>query len=347
VSSHPNWERIKLCSIEHVSSSFYFRSVQKERPEKKANRGGKRRPTIAAGRASEISHIIAILHQWGIHTLGELAALERDQLAARLGPAAVRLWEQANGRATRLLQLVRPAEVFAEQIEFEHEIETAEPLLFVLRRFLEQLTLRLGALYLVAHEITLRLIFADKSRYEHRFHIPDPTNSVEILFRLLQTHLESFQAEHPIVAVGLEVLAAQPARQQFHFFETPLRDPSRLHETLTRLTGLLGKERVGRPVREDSHRPDAFHLKAFSWELPSSPNELTPMIGPALRRFRTEFLPSFDDAVVAQQGPYFVSGDWWDEKKWQRTEWDLELEDGMVCRCQERGDGWEMEGIYD
>jgi protein ImuB len=81
----------------------------------------------AEERAGEIARIIAILHRWGIHTLGQLAALPQDELAARLGPQAVSLWEQASGRSIRLLRLVRPSEIFAEQIEFEHEIETAEP----------------------------------------------------------------------------------------------------------------------------------------------------------------------------------------------------------------------------
>ena len=252
------------------------------------NQSTKQTSLRTVDRAKELSHIIAILHKWGVHTLGDLAALPPDQLGARLGPAAVLLWEQATGRATRLLRLVRPTEVFAEEIEFDYEIETAEPLLFVLRRFLEQLTLRLGALYLVAREMTFRLTFADQSHYAHRFHIPDPTNSVEILFRLLQTHLETFRAEHPIVAVSLAAEASRPARQQFHLFETPLRDPNRLHETLTQLTGLLGKKRVGRPVLEDTHRPDAFHLEAFSWQLPSSPNEFSaddwPGFAPFARR---------------------------------------------------------------
>ncbi len=297
--------------------------------------------------AAEISHIIALLHKWGVHTLGDLAALERDQLAARLGPEAGRLWDQATGRSTRLLRLVRPPEIFAELMEFEHEIETVEPLLFVLRRFLQQLTLRLGALYLVVREITLGLTFADKSRYEHRFQIPDPSNSVEILFRLLQTHLENFRAEHPIVVVALAAEATQPSRQQFNLFETPLRDPSRLHETLTRLTGLLGGERVGRPVLEDSHRPDSFHLEPFSWELPVSPNDSTPMIGPALRRLRNKFPPPLEETILARQGPYLASGNWWDENRWKRAEWDVELENGAVCRCQEGADGWRLDGIYD
>ncbi|CAN5401368.1 hypothetical protein BH20VER3_BH20VER3_01030 [soil metagenome] len=311
------------------------------------SRSPKQTSRRAAARTEELARIIALLHKWGVHTLGDLAALPPDQLGVRLGPLAVHLWAQAIGQTTRILRLVRPAEVFAEQIEFEHEIETAEPLLFVLRRFLEQLTRRLGALYLVAQEITLRMTLANKSHYEHCFHLPDPTNSEEILFRLLHTHLETFRSEHPIVAVSLAVAVTQPGRQQFHLFETPLRDPRRLHETLTRLTALLGKERVGTPVLEDSQRADAFSLRAFAWELPASPNEQAPRIGLALRRFRAQPLPALAAEVMARQGPYRTSGDWWDAQKWGRTEWDLELADGRIGRCQERRGGWELEGIYD
>lgn len=191
------------------------------------------------------------------------------------------------------------------------------------------------------------MTLADKSPYEHCFHLPDPTNSVEILFRLLQTHLETFRTERPISAVALSATAAPPGRQQFHLFETPLRDPSRLQETLNRLTGLLGRERVGTPVREDSHRADAFQLVPFRWELPHTPNEPRKMIGPALRRFRSPTPPRLETKAVVRQGPYLSSGDWWDSKKWDRAEWDLELAGGTVCRCREERDGMVLEGIYD
>src|SRR5438874_5091931 len=113
-----------------------------------------------------IAQTIAVLHKWGIHTLGQLAALHKEELRARLGPEAVRLWERANGTATRLLKFVLPPESFEERFEFEHEIETAEPLLFMLRRFLEQLALRLSAIYLVARELTLRISFSNRDIYE-------------------------------------------------------------------------------------------------------------------------------------------------------------------------------------
>src|SRR5690242_2673714 len=115
----------------------------------------------------EAQEIFAILHKWGIHTLGQLAALDKEQLGARLGPEAVRMWERANGQSPRLLKLIRPPESFEESFEFEREIETAEPLLFMLRRFLEQLAVRLGVIYLVAKELKLQITFANSHQVRH------------------------------------------------------------------------------------------------------------------------------------------------------------------------------------
>src|SRR5213593_56105 len=214
--------------------------------------------------------ILGLLHKWGIHTLGQLAALNKEELRNRLGADAVRLWEQANGTATRLLKFVLPPEAFEESFEFDHEIETAEPLLFMLRRFLEQLALRLGAIYLVARELTLRITFSNKQNYERVFKIPQPTNDVDLLFRMLQTHLENFKSEHPIVAVALMAEPIRPVSQQFGLFETALRNPHQLSETLARLIALLGSERVGTPVIEETHRPDAFRMELFAWAVASA-----------------------------------------------------------------------------
>src|SRR4029434_4601842 len=138
--------------------------------------------TAAKDRETRIQEILAILHKWGIHRLGSFAALDKEQVGERLGPEAVRMWERANGQSNRLLKLVRPPESFEESFEFENEIETAEPLLFMLRRFLEQLTTRLRGIYLVAKEWTLRITFRDKQIYQRIFKIPQPSNNVDLLF---------------------------------------------------------------------------------------------------------------------------------------------------------------------
>src|SRR6266545_2912831 len=154
------------------------RSISRDPAAAKDQVGRDRR----ARRQQEIEQMLAILHKWGIHTLGQFAALDKEQVGARLGPEAVRMWERANGQSNRLLKLVGPPESFQESFEFENEIEIAEPLLFILRRFLEQLSLRLSAIYLVAKELTLRITFTNKQQYERCFKIPQPTNDVDLLF---------------------------------------------------------------------------------------------------------------------------------------------------------------------
>ncbi len=318
-----------------------------------------------ARRQQGIQRIVGILHKWGIYTLGQFAALDKEQVGARLGPEAVRMSECANGQSNRLLKFVRLPESFDKTFEFENEIETAEPLLFMLRRFLEQLSLRLSAIYFVAKELTLRITFANKQQYERVFKIPQPTNDVDLLFRMLQTHLENFRSEHPIVAVALSAQPSKPAKEQFGLFETTLRNTHQLSETLARLNALLGTDRVGTPVLEETHRPDAFRIEPFSWqavesavpsgELPDALHTTT-----ALRRFRPA-TPAFvfisenwhlqsekiRGKVVDQRGPYLISGNWWNEKSWTRAEWDLQLDSSVVVRCHQGEGQWELDGIYD
>jgi len=324
----------------------------------------------------ELQEIFAILHKWGIHTLGQLAALDKEQLGARLGPEAIRMWERANGRSNRLLKLIRPPESFQESFEFEREIETAEPVLFMLRRFLEQLAVRLAAIYLVAKELTLRITFANsrqdepgaacKQSYERVFKIPQPTNDVDLLFRMLQTHLENFRSEHPIVGVMLSAEPIKPAGEQFGFFETTLRNRHQLSETLARLTALLGADRIGTPVLEETHRPDAFRMEQFAWQAGAidlnRPKAIEPTFRTALRRFRPNVPASVlldEDTpahvrsaemagkIIEQRGPYLLSGNWWDEKSWGRAEWDLQLQNGELLRAHKRDGVWKIDGVYD
>jgi protein ImuB len=197
---------------------------------------------------------------------------------------------------------------------------------------------------------------------------------------MLQTHLENFRSEHPIVAVALNAEPIKPAGEQFGLFETTLRNPHQLSETLARLTALLGGDRVGTPVLEETHRPDAFRMQPFSWQLNSAADNggrssatlgsarearrSSPLhiLCPALRRFRPLMSASLlqdentpahvrsaaiSGKIIAQRGPYFLSGNWWDEKSWARAEWDLQLQNGELVRAHERDGVWKIDGVYD
>ena len=322
------------------------------------------------------SMLLEILGKWGIHTLGDFTALNRAALVERLGVEALPLHARATGRIERPLRCVSPPEIFEESIEFEHEIETLEPLLFMLRRFLEQLALRLEAVYLVVAELKLRFGFSvseaqainlqsaicNLQSYERLFKIPSPTRDVEVLFRMLHTHLEGFTAAHPIVRLQLTATPARAAQQQFGLFESALRDPNQFYETLARLSALVGYDRVGVPVLEPTHRPEAFRLVPADFTAaPCAADAAALPLGLALHRFRPplpanvqiEQRPIFlhttrlHGPIIAAHGPMLLSGDWWGGQSWSRCEWDVQLGGGSLCRIYEQEGAWFLEGVYD
>ena len=140
-----------------------------------------------------------------------------------------------------------------------------------------------------------------------------------------------------------------------------MRDAAQLHETLARLVGLLRAERVGRPVLEETHRPDAFRMEPFVWEFPEeNDSEVGKRIPLRCFRKRTKATVLLENnrpvhlrggetegVTIAHAGPFPISGNWWDEKAWARVEWDVELENGVVARCHCDKEGWALDGIYD
>ena len=282
--------------------------------------------------------LAAIFANWGLHTLGDLTALPRDDLVRRCGAAGLALWQRAAGGDTRPLHPVVLPQTFAAVLEFEEGIETLEPLLFILRRSLDRLTLELRTAQLVAAEIELALRLEDDTRHARSFRLPEPTADAEILFRALHTHLESLHTAASISAVRLRLIPTRPLIRQHGLFETGLRDPHGFAETLARIAALVGSDRAGSPQLEDTHRPDAVKLAPPSAVVPPpapSPGSardpepvegLHPCCGLPLRRFRPplparlEFTggqptylwtENFHGALATLRGPWPSSGDWW------------------------------------
>lgn len=205
--------------------------------------------------------LLSILDKWGIRTIGAFLALGKDALAERLGVEALELFRGASTTNGRPLKLTNAPEIFEETFEFENEIESLEPLLFILRRFIEQITLRLTVSSFAAEEIFLRLTLCNQDKYERLFKIPAPTTNVDVLFRVLYTHLETVTTEHPIKGLYLRARPCRPGSEQFSLFDSALRDPNHFYETLGRLTALLGPDRAGTPIVQSTWRPDAFQMQ--------------------------------------------------------------------------------------
>jgi protein ImuB len=305
---------------------------------------------------------LRILHGWGIRCVGDFLALPKRETIERLGPAAEALRRKVSGHK-RLLRLVRPVPEYAEAFDFDCEIETIEPLLFLLRRFLDGLCGRLRTVYRVAQRMVLRLPLETGASHDRVFSIPAPTADVEVLFRILHTHLENLKLPQRPVGIRLSLAAVAPTRDQLQLFESALRDPNRFGETLAKLKAFLGNDHVGVPARSNTHRPDSYVLEeCFPAPKQKRAETLEPIRGLPLRRFR----PAIASLVSVQEGrpisvkssavrgaihscagPYRLSGNWWDREGWQQEEWDVSLAKGGLYRLSRHEAVWKVEGCYD
>ena len=307
-----------------------------------------------------------IVKRWGIRTAGAFLALGREAISERLGAEALELFHRTSTQTIRPLNIVVPADIFEEQMDFEAHIETIEPLLFALRRFVEQLSTRIALTYRVVGELTLTLTLESGAPCQRTFKVPAPTANVETLFRMLHTHLENLRTNAPIQSLHLTATPVRSQGQQFRLFESALRDPNHFHETLARLTALLGADRVGTPVVQPSHHPDAFRMQTPDFaqnHFTDSTEEHRNPCSLCLRRFRPTILadvelrdgrPAFisslrvNGRIVDQpRGPWCTSGEWWDQRRWMRQEWDVEMSDGAMYRLFYAKGNWSIEGVYD
>ena len=307
--------------------------------------------------------LASLLEQWGIRTCGALTALAKAEVGRRLGAEGVALWERAGGETDRPLAPLAPPAEFGAALALASEVETLEPLLFVLRRLVDRLALQLENARLVAASLALALELADETEHARDFRLPEPTASPEIIFRALHTHLEGLRTAAPIRGLRLTAAPMRLPTRQPGLFETGLRDPHGFTETLARLAALLGPDRVGTPQPEPSRRPDAFRLDSPGPVVPPPPPPaVLPPLGLALRRFRPPdaarvltrgAVPvqltcrAADGLIVRTGGPWQSSGEWWKPEGWACEEWDVELAGGGLYRLARDGDRWCVEGMYD
>ncbi len=302
----------------------------------------------------------------GLRSFGDLARLPQASLAQRLGERGAQLWALACGRDDRPISAATPPSRYFANYDLEHPAETLEPLLFLLRRFVDRLCAELTQASLVAERLRLRLRLEDETQTEREFRLPQPSARADSLFKVIEQFLGTLQTAAAVTRLELEIFPTGESTRQDGLFESSLRDPHQFYDTLARAAAILGADRVGTPLRINSHRPDAVELRAPPPVIPEySPTPRPAAAGPLLRRYRPALPalvelegrhPSYLRCVEGRvegpvrefRGPWRRSGEWWEnEKAWAQEEWDVELAGGGVYRLTQRPDGWFIEGVYD
>ena len=204
------------------------------------------------------------LRRWGIHTIGEFAALPADELAARFGAAGVALHRVANGIDARPLVPDPGVPRFVQSMELEWPLDELEPLSFVLARLLDPLALALERADRGAAAIRLDLRLVDRSTHTRLLQLPAPMRDPRVLRTLLLLDLESHPPAAAIDIVTIEVDPAPARIVQFSLLERAIPSPETLATLTARLGALVGEDRCGTPVLVDTHRPDAFEMQRFN-----------------------------------------------------------------------------------
>ena len=317
-------------------------------------------PLAALEPSSDTARILA---GWGLHTVGQVLALDPSALTDRLGLEALGLLAAASTQNTRPLNTVRPPEVWTESWDFEEPVETLEPLLFLLRRFTDSLCARLGLAGRAAERIDLSLRLESGNRLERQLNVPEPTRDAAVLQRLLATHLDTLRSESSVIGLRLTLETTIPVQRQFGLFETTLKDPRQFQETLGRIAAILGSDRVGTPMRLQQHGIDAVRLIPPNFEgIPALSQSRPGLQVPGLRRLRpapTATVESVDGRpssircsiahgrLVVTLGPWRASGRWWENGAWHREEWDATTLRGQVLRLVHQPDGWTVDALLD
>ena len=316
-------------------------------------------PVTALLPSREVREILSL---WGVRTLGALVKLPRVDVAARLGREGLLLWDMAAGGRERLLKLVRPPKDYHEEQDLEHSIDSLEPLTFLLERMLHRLCSRLADSWMVAARLLLTMQFEDKTSHCRELNVAEPTRDEELLMRVLHTHLQGFNAPAPVIHLSLEITPARAAGNQSQLFERALRDPNRFAETLTQLEALLGAGKVGKARLQPSRRTDAFTVVHFHTATAPALLENGPLpLGLPLRRLRPtpaiqvqlaggkpkSFLQGRQRHEVREaEGPWVLSGDWWDmDRSWSKEVWAVQTRDGVLYQLARQNDAWLLEGL--
>jgi protein ImuB len=316
--------------------------------------------------------IAATLHQWGIHSIGELAHLPEGEVASRLGETGRALHWSARGVDPRPLIPRSVPQTFEEGMDLEWPLVALEPFVFVANAALDRLAKRLETHGLACKQLQVALRLEPDGFYDRTIELPAPTRDVKTMLTLVRLDLEANPPGAPVAGFTLTAHPDKPRRAQLSLFGPPALSPDKLATSIARIASMVGVDRVGTPATVDGYRPERFGLS--NYDPPPPPiQRRAPKRGRGLLAIRVlrpalpvevttrgaqADLASIDVQSIATKsaavqpadparkgkpfevsgpvrvasGPWTLEEGWWSDEEVQRDYWDVELVNGGVYR---------------
>jgi protein ImuB len=323
--------------------------------------------------------ILANLHHLGLHCVGDVLALRRDQLPARFGSLLLKRLDQLTGALLEpLTQLVNEPPISA-RMEFDAPVESLEDIWLIFSQLLNQVVADLTRRQLGVRQ--LRLIFKPdrgwgRSAFKRTISLSRPHRNPTALLDLIRCETERVDCEHGFIRFQLDVpLYERVTESQSQLFDQrSVEEEIELDRLLQRLRVRLGEAAVIRPQWVESYLPERAWQPAtddaapVAVILPSPPRPLTLFPTPIEIHVVSE--PSDDRTGPPRQftwrgdvhlllhavGPERIAGEWWRGHCHTRDYYDVQDQTGrrfwLFRVLHPRGDDavvarWFLHGRFD
>jgi protein ImuB len=195
----------------------------------------------------------------GLREVGDLARLPGDTLAHRFGAPGLAAWRLAHGDDPSPLVPYVPARLPEERLDLEAPVESAEPLLFALKRLCDRVAARLAGRGLGATRLSVALALDPRGEERLEIALALPSSAASRWLLVLRERIGTLRLPAPVVAAVLAVAEAAPAPvEQLAIGDRP-EQLAALEVVLTRLAARLGDGAVFAAQPVDRHRPEAAY----------------------------------------------------------------------------------------
>ncbi|MDP9139175.1 MAG: DNA polymerase Y family protein [Pseudomonadota bacterium] len=291
-----------------------------------------------------------VLDGMGLRQLDALFALPRSGFAQRFGNERLLQLDRLRGLAPEPLQAITPPPVFRRRFELAGEVETLEPLLFVLRRMSFELQAWLRARDTGVQSIELQCEHAGQRRTRFGLRFVAAHRDGTRIFDALRERLGRDSLDTPVRALRLSAtdLSAVPSGQ-LSLFNADSDVSLQWAATVERLLARLGESALWTPAVAEDHRPERAAQKL---PLPRPVPHAAGHAAVAPNQRPLWLLPSPvplpANATPDTRGePEHIHSGWWDGREAQRDYYTIDWQNACAWVFRDTGSQrWFLHGWW-
>lgn len=304
------------------------------------------------------------LHLLGVHTLGDVAALPHGPFVRRFGKAAAQWHDRARGIDPTPFR-PRAHELHIDAAAYgEGSADQAEQVLFALRVLAERVCNDLQRAGRAAGIVHLTFECENGDVHELDAGFSEPAADARIILDVVRVKLEGLQFNAPVSGLRMQVVRLEDRGAPATLFAQNEPDPQAVALALARLQAVTGAVPHCARTRRATCLEERFVYDPFV-PRPAAAAQRSPSttaMAPQMRllvvreigvnvRGNTPVRVCLHEGhyyqrVVECAGPWRVDDGWFDTPI-ERDEYDVLLEDGMLCRIYRQGTHWYLRGAYD